>query len=101
MKEYRYITLREKPELMHMAAEWFHSKGRGRPQPFRGPGHLFQEGVLTSFSILWGFQGSARHQWLSSKPSFSSESQIETSTASALLNTMPLKHSPASVQEHT
>ena len=26
MKEYRYITLREKPELMHMAAEWFHSK---------------------------------------------------------------------------
>ena len=26
MAEYRYITLREKPELMNKAAEWFHSK---------------------------------------------------------------------------
>ena len=26
MAEYQYITLREKPELMNMAAEWFHSK---------------------------------------------------------------------------
>ena len=26
MKEFHYITLREKPELMNMAAEWFHSK---------------------------------------------------------------------------
>ena len=26
MKEFQYITLREKPELMNMAAEWFHSK---------------------------------------------------------------------------
>ena len=26
MKDFQYITLREKPELMDMAAEWFHSK---------------------------------------------------------------------------
>lgn len=26
MKEYRYITLKEVPELKDMAAEWFHSK---------------------------------------------------------------------------
>ena len=26
MAEYQYITLREKPELMNTAAEWFHSK---------------------------------------------------------------------------
>lgn len=26
MKEYRYITLKEAPELKNMAAEWFHSK---------------------------------------------------------------------------
>ena len=26
MAEYQYITLREKPELMNPAAEWFHSK---------------------------------------------------------------------------
>lgn len=26
MKEYRYITLKEAPELKDMAAEWFHSK---------------------------------------------------------------------------
>lgn len=26
MKEFQYITLREKPELMNVAAEWFHSK---------------------------------------------------------------------------
>ena len=26
MTEYRYVTLREKPELMPTAAEWFHSK---------------------------------------------------------------------------
>ena len=26
MEQYRYITLREQPELMNMAAEWFHSK---------------------------------------------------------------------------
>ena len=26
MKEFQYITLREKPELLHAAAEWFHSK---------------------------------------------------------------------------
>ena len=26
MTEYQYITLREKPALMHLAAEWFHSK---------------------------------------------------------------------------
>ena len=26
MKEYQYISLREKPELMNTAAEWFHSK---------------------------------------------------------------------------
>ena len=26
MAEYQYATLREKPELMDMAAEWFHSK---------------------------------------------------------------------------
>ena len=26
MKNYQYITLREKPELMNFAAEWFHSK---------------------------------------------------------------------------
>ena len=26
MKELQYITLREKPELMNTAAEWFHSK---------------------------------------------------------------------------
>ena len=25
---YQYITLREKPEMMHPAAEWFHSKWR-------------------------------------------------------------------------
>ena len=25
---YQYITLREKPEMMHLAAEWFHSKWR-------------------------------------------------------------------------
>ena len=26
MAEYQYVNLREKPELMNMAAEWFHSK---------------------------------------------------------------------------
>ena len=26
MAEYQYVTLREKPELMNAAAEWFHSK---------------------------------------------------------------------------
>ena len=26
MTEFQYITLREKPEVMHMAADWFHSK---------------------------------------------------------------------------
>ena len=26
MAEFQYITLREKPELMNMAADWFHSK---------------------------------------------------------------------------
>lgn len=26
MAEFKFITLREKPELMNMAAEWFHSK---------------------------------------------------------------------------
>ena len=26
MKDFQYYTLREKPELMNMAAEWFHSK---------------------------------------------------------------------------
>ena len=26
MSEYVYITLREKPELMDMAADWFHKK---------------------------------------------------------------------------
>ena len=26
MKELQYITLRENPELMNMAADWFHSK---------------------------------------------------------------------------
>ena len=26
MAEFQYITLREKPELMHSAADWFHSK---------------------------------------------------------------------------
>ena len=26
MKELQYISLREKPELMHTAAQWFHSK---------------------------------------------------------------------------
>lgn len=26
MKEFKYITLRENPELMNTAAEWFHSK---------------------------------------------------------------------------
>ena len=26
METYRYITLREKPQLMHPAAKWFHSK---------------------------------------------------------------------------
>ncbi len=26
MTEYQYITLREKPELMQIAAQWFHSK---------------------------------------------------------------------------
>ena len=26
MKTYQYITLREKPEWMHCAAQWFHSK---------------------------------------------------------------------------
>ncbi len=26
MAEFQYLTLREKPELMNMAAEWFHSK---------------------------------------------------------------------------
>ena len=28
MKELQYITLREKPELMNTAADWFHSKWR-------------------------------------------------------------------------
>ena len=26
MKEFQYITLRKKPELMNVAAQWFHSK---------------------------------------------------------------------------
>ena len=26
MKTYQYITLREKPDWMHLAAQWFHSK---------------------------------------------------------------------------
>ena len=26
MNQYQYITLRDKPELMHIAADWFHSK---------------------------------------------------------------------------
>ena len=26
MREYQYITLREKPELKNSAAEWFHNK---------------------------------------------------------------------------
>ena len=26
MAEFKYITLREQPELLNMAAEWFHSK---------------------------------------------------------------------------
>ena len=26
MQNYQYITLREKPELMNLSAEWFHSK---------------------------------------------------------------------------
>lgn len=51
-------------------------------------------------SILWGFQGTAHHQWLSSKPSFSSESQIQTSTPSALLNKMPLKLASVCTETH-
>ena len=26
MNDYRYMTLREEPSLMHKAAEWFHEK---------------------------------------------------------------------------
>lgn len=34
MKEYRYITLREKPELKEEAASWFHSKWGGPKEAY-------------------------------------------------------------------
>ena len=58
MSEYQYITLREKPELMHMAAEWFHSKWGVPTEAYLECMHAYlkQETELGWFLCLDGSQ---------------------------------------------